>query len=146
MTIYEMLCDEYSVEWGLWLTAESVSPSTTTADIAIADEIADLQEQRDALRSGLDEVRTIVDVAKSEHPRLCHLLIGDLTEQIRELVKLAIANCEADEWLRRAETAEASAAQLLAGQQRLVAAARIAGYEYKVNVEQGVHFERVEAH
>lgn len=138
------LCDEYSVEWALWLAAEPASTPTpsVTADIAVADEIARLQDQRDALRSGLDEVRAIVSAAKLEHPRLRHLVTGNLADQVRALVDLAITNTEADEWTRRALTAEARAEHLHAGQEAIIQAAKAAGYEYRVSAESGMTFEK----
>ncbi|MCZ7539751.1 MAG: hypothetical protein M5U29_07560 [Anaerolineae bacterium] len=142
MNTYDMLCDEYSVEWGLWLAAEPATGPTpsVTADIAVADEIARLQDQRDALRSGLDEVRAIVSAAKLEHPRLRHLVIGNLADQVRALVDLAITNLYSEEHIR-ARIAEANAEQLMSGQKRIIAAAKAAGFEYKVTAERGVHFE-----
>ena len=142
MNTYDMLCDEYSVEWGLWLAAEPAPAPTpsVTADIAVADEIARLQDQRDALRSGLDEVRVIVSAAKLEHPRLRHLVIGNLADQVRALVDLAITNLYSEEHIR-ARIAEANAEQLMSGQKRIIAAAKAAGFEYKVTAERGVHFE-----
>jgi hypothetical protein len=142
MNTYDMLCDEYAHEWGLWLAAEPAPAPTpsVTADIAVADEIARLQDQRDALRSGLDEVRAIVSAAKLEHPRLRHLVIGNLADQVRALVDLAITNLYSEEHIR-ARIAEANAEQLMSGQKRIIAAAKAAGFEYKVTAERGVHFE-----
>jgi hypothetical protein len=132
-----LLCDEYSVEWALWLAAE---PAPAPTPSVTADEIARLQDQRDALRSGLDEVRAIVSAAKLEHPRLRHLVIGNLADQVRALVDLAITNLYSEEHIR-ARIAEANAEQLMSGQKRIIAAAKAAGFEYKVTAERGVHFE-----
>lgn len=136
-----LLCDEYSVEWALWLAAEPAPAPTPSADIAVAEEVAHLQDQRDALRSGLDEVRAVVDAAKREHPRLRHLVIGNLADQVQALVLLAVDSAYADEWVRRAASAEAHGEHLCAGQKHLIAAAAAAGFAYQVDAERGVHFE-----
>ena len=138
MNTYDMLCDEYAHEWALSLSAQ---PAPVPApDIAAAQEIAHLQEQRDALRGGLDEIHAIVNVARNDHVRLAHLVTGNLADQVRALVGLAITNLYSEEHVR-ARIAEANAEQLMAGQMRIIAAAKAAGFEYAVSAERGVHFE-----
>ena len=134
MNTYDMLCDEYAHEWALSLSAQPAP------DIAAAQEIAHLQEQRDALRGGLDEIHAIVNVARNDHVRLAHLVTGNLADQVRALVGLAITNLYSEAHVR-ARIAEANAEQLMAGQMRIIAAAKAAGFEYKVTAERGVHFE-----
>ncbi len=121
-------------------SAHVPAPVPAPVDMAIATEIAHLQEQRDALLSALDKVRAIVSAAKLEHPRLRHLVIGNLADQVRALVGLAITNLYSEEHIR-ARIAEANAEQLMSGQKRIIAAAKAAGFEYKVTAERGVHFE-----
>jgi chromosome segregation ATPase len=96
--------------------------------------LLDALAQRNAVASRITRMQAMVTEARAKSPELEHELRDLTTDNIEQIMErlLALA-ARAAEYHRRATAAEARAAELHAGQQSLLAAARAAGFEYTVS-------------